>query len=386
MRRCQIQSAPSNDRWPNGTRENGKPTFRPDSVPDLTTTIFITSRSAFPDATIIKALFVSELQKLLSDARAQPSDGPAERGRVGLAFASPEHLFADDASGRCLSIRALRLLLTRVYGPDDETLSKQLRRLESLCSTFLELYGDGPANLLRAPARINVLGEHVDYVSYLPTASLPFASREHDMLMLYTPNDSDHVRGASTCKDYPPFNFVLSDGPDYEMMRDFRGRALVAWGTQPVLRARTIARAVKLAALFDENEMIVPTALKERPYAPIARDAAGRVSGARETYTEKTPALDFGETNTGFFVLDSQAMFRALLELRQRHWIESAQRYDRPGGELGFPNELINYFAGRGSGVIACPFVDPREEQGIKTFADVARCERFISELRDEEA
>lgn len=214
MRRCQIQSAPSNDRWPNGTRENGKPTFRPDSVPDLTTTIFITSRSAFPDATIIKALFVSELQKLLSDARAQPSDGPAERGRVGLAFASPEHLFADDASGRCLSIRALRLLLTRVYGPDDETLSKQLRRLESLCSTFLELYGDGPANLLRAPACINVLGEHVDYVSYLPTASLPFASREHDMLMLYTPNDSDHVRGASTCKDYPPFNFVLSDGPD----------------------------------------------------------------------------------------------------------------------------------------------------------------------------
>ena len=54
-----------------------------------------------------------------------------------------------------------------------------LRRLSSLCASFLEHYGDGPVRLLRAPARINILGEHVDYVSYLPTCSLPFGSREH---------------------------------------------------------------------------------------------------------------------------------------------------------------------------------------------------------------
>lgn len=171
----------------------------------------------------------------------------------------------------------------------------------------------------------------------------------------------------------------------YERMKDFRGRALVVWGTQPVLRARTIVRALGLAALFDEYEMIVPTSLKERPYAPIVRDTAGRVSGARETHIENAPAPDFGETNNGFFVLDSRAMFGALHELRQHYWVESEQRYDRPGGELGFPNELINYFAGREPGVLASPFVDPREGQGIKTFEDVARCEQFISELRSEE-
>jgi len=856
-------------------------------------------------------LFASELQQLLSAALAEPGDESAERGRAGLGSALPEYLFADNASGRLLSVRALLLLLSRVYGVNAEAIRKQLLRLDSLCSAFLELYGDGPANLLRAPARINILGEHVDYVSYLPTASLAFGSREHDMVMLYRPAETEHVRGASTFEEYQPFSFALNDGPTpgdaedhenewlsylytapppiphwgnyvkgagyfarvkygeragrgydfmvdssippsggassssalvvlagaavrevnrikfnldelaldsakaewyvgtrggamdhlticlakrshavhisyreqrarpvplpeeqlrwvtffthpadkgreimleyneraavarvlipavvegwrlarpqrhaawvraveslasgsaaalveiefllnelpetltlaqaeraypdayrrcelafpvlvgerrdhplrvrtcalhhlgevrrvsvaesllnellrdeagrpdhgpqlpvralgqllnesheslrdlyvvstvdveslveillsdldvygarlmgggfggnvlaltteanvptlvarvqtefykprrrdglgegsvmvstpgeglsrlnleviwreavewfnstgreaaryrkqiagildsgldcvaaslgsgevwpvivaagngsraratgldapkplavvsgvpsilrvlrsvraatsnlrapvvivsaetepgvrraladedvvfvvqpeprgtgdavlhaYERMKDFRGRALVIWSTQPVIRARTIARALKLAALFDEHEMVVPTALKERPYAPIMRDAAGRVSAARETHIEKATAPDFGETNNGFFVLNNRAMFGALLELRQHHWIESEHCYDRPGGELGFPNELINYFTGRGSGVLACPFVDPREGQGIKTLVDIARCEQFISELRDEE-
>ncbi|MBA2645348.1 MAG: NTP transferase domain-containing protein [Pyrinomonadaceae bacterium] len=854
-------------------------------------------------------MFASELQQFLSAALPEPSDDSAEGGRAGLEPDLPEYLFAGNASGRLLSARALRLLLSQVYGVNDEAVRKQLLRLNSLCSVFLELYGDGSVNLLRAPARINIIGEHVDYVSYLPTASLTFGSREHDMLMLYRAAETEQVRGASTFADYHPFDFALSDGPApscredhenewltylydapppiphwgnyvkgscylarakygdrvarsynflvdsnippsggassssalvvlagaaireanrisfnphelaldsakaewyvgtrggamdhlticlaerahavgtsyregsartvplveeqlrwatffshpadkgreimleyneraaiarvlipavvegwklahpepyaawgraieslasvsatalveieslinqlpetitlaqaeqvypdayrqcelafpvlvserrdhplrlracalhhlgevrrvstakqllhdtsfrdevggrergaqslarslgqlineshkslrdlyavstpdveslieillsdpsvygarlmgggfggnvlaltseenvpalvarvqaefyeprgrdglregavmvstpgeglsrldleiiwreviewfnstgqeaahnrmqiasildsvaasvgsgevwpvivaagkgsraratgldapkplavvagvpsilrvlrsvraatnnsraavvivspetepgvrraladedvvfvvqpepmgtgdavlhaYERMKDFRGRALIIWGTQPAIHARTILRALKLAALFDEYEMIVPTALKERPYAPVVRDTAGRVSGARETHTDNAPAPDFGETNNGFFVLDSQAMFGALTGLHQRHWIESAQRYDRPGGELGFPNELINYFAGREPGVLACPFVEPREGQGIKTLEDVARCERFISELRSEES
>jgi hypothetical protein len=34
--------------------------------------------------------------------------------------------------------------------------------------------------------------------------------------------------------------------------------------------------------------------------------------------------------------------------------------------------------------VLACPFADGREEQGIKTLADVRLCERFIAELEAE--
>jgi hypothetical protein len=131
--------------------------------------------------------------------------------------------------------------------------------------------------------------------------------------------------------------------------------------------------------------MILPTALKERPYAPVERDESGRVLASRETHLEGAARPESGETNIGLFLLKSPSMFEALLELRRQHWQEADGRYGRKGGELGFPNELINYFAGRESGVLACPFADGREEQGIKTLGDVTLCERFISELEEEE-
>ena len=78
---------------------------------------------------------------------------------------------------------------------------------------FGALYGAGPCRVLRAPARLNILGEHVDYVSYLPTASLPFGSHEHAMLMLWRPRTDVQVRGASMHSAYAPFTFALTDGP-----------------------------------------------------------------------------------------------------------------------------------------------------------------------------
>jgi bifunctional N-acetylglucosamine-1-phosphate-uridyltransferase/glucosamine-1-phosphate-acetyltransferase GlmU-like protein len=167
-------------------------------------------------------------------------------------------------------------------------------------------------------------------------------------------------------------------------MKDFGGRVLVIWGTQPAVRARTVARTLKLASLFGEHDMVLPTALREQPYAPVERDRGGRVVAARETHLEGAPRPDFGETNSGLFLLKSSAMFDALLDLRRSHWLEAKRRYDRPGGELGFPNEMINHLAGRAAGVMACPFADWREGQGIKTLEDVARCESYISELSAE--
>lgn len=171
-----------------------------------------------------------------------------------------------------------------------------------------------------------------------------------------------------------------------EVMEGFRGRALVIWGTQPVIRPRTIGRALKLAALFEEYDMILPTALKERPYAPLERDASGRVRASRETHLEGAPRPEFGETNNGLFLLKSEAMFDALSELRRRHWREQEGRYDRARGELGFPNEMINFLSARPAGVLACPFADAREGQGIKTLEDVALCERLIAELHEGES
>jgi galactokinase/CTP:molybdopterin cytidylyltransferase MocA len=166
-----------------------------------------------------------------------------------------------------------------------------------------------------------------------------------------------------------------------ELMQDFQGRTVVVWGTQPVIRPVTMRRTLRLASLFARYEMVLPTAHKQRPYAPLLRDDLGKVQCARETHLEQADHLDVGEGNIGMFILKTGAMFKALNELKQLHWNEAEQRYQRPSGELGFPNELINFFATRETGVFACPIADGREEQGIKNLEDVARCEQFISEL-----
>ena len=90
----------------------------------------------------------------------------------------------------------------------------------------------------------------------------------------------------------------------------------------------------------------------------------------------------FGETNIGLFLLKSKPMFEALRDLRARYWDGSRQCYERPGGELGFPNELINSFGKKQTGVFACPIADSGEEQGIKELADIARCEQIIVAYR----
>ena len=77
-------------------------------------------------------------------------------------------------------------------------------------------------------------------------------------------------------------------------------------------------------------------------------------------------------------------MFAALLEMKRAYWREANGRYERPGGELGFPNELITYFSKLQNGVLASPIADWRESQGIKTRDDLARCEQFISELENQ--
>jgi galactokinase len=171
-----------------------------------------------------------------------------------------------------------------------------------------------------------------------------------------------------------------------EVMRDFRGRALVVWSTQPVIRPETVRRTLGLAALFGEYALVLPTAFKASPYAPVTRDERGRVTGARETHLEGAERPAVGETNVGMFLLKSEEMFAALAELRRLHSREGERRYERARGELGFPNEMINYFAGRPAGVYAAAFADAREEQGIKTLADVSRCEQFVRELESEDS
>jgi len=167
-------------------------------------------------------------------------------------------------------------------------------------------------------------------------------------------------------------------------MQASEGWTLVVWSTQPLLREATVRRTLKLAALFPEYDMILPTALLDQPYAPLKRDVSGRILSSQETHLEKAAPVVRGETNVGVFLVKSQILAAQLAELRQRHWKGDQSVYDRPGGELGLPNELVTALSQRSSGVFGSPIADWREAQGIKSREDLARCEQYLSELKSE--
>jgi galactokinase len=85
---------------------------------------------------------------------------------------------------------------------------------------FQEVFGAPPTWRLRAPARINILGEHIDYVDYLPTAALTFGSQEQAMTMAVRPNGTRQVRGHTTDARFPPATFALHpDLPGMDWLR-----------------------------------------------------------------------------------------------------------------------------------------------------------------------
>ena len=110
-----------------------------------------------------------------------------------------------------MNLSDLKFVLANLASAGDPDLRQTAARLNTLSNLFFDQYGDGPVSFLRAPARISMLGEHIDYVSYLPTASLTFGSRERDALMLYKKSQEPIVRGVSSSAKYEPSGFSLLD-------------------------------------------------------------------------------------------------------------------------------------------------------------------------------
>src|ERR1043165_8048750 len=113
-----------------------------------------------------------------------------------------------------MNVSKINSALSNVVAAGDSPLEGRTTRLTTLSNLFFKQYGDGPASLLRAPARMGLLGEHIDYVSYLPTASLTFASRERDAWMLYRKSSEPVVRCASSSAKFEASSFSLLSVPE----------------------------------------------------------------------------------------------------------------------------------------------------------------------------
>ena len=113
-----------------------------------------------------------------------------------------------------MNLSDLIFALSNLVATPDSDLTQRAARLRKLSDQFFEHFGDGPISLLRAPARMGVLGEHIDYVSYLPTASLTFGSHERDAWMLYRKSQEPVVRCVSTSPRFAPSSFPIVDVPE----------------------------------------------------------------------------------------------------------------------------------------------------------------------------
>lgn len=80
-------------------------------------------------------------------------------------------------------------------------------RYKNLKDRFKILYGTNPQFFCRAPGRVNIIGEHIDYCGY---SVLP-AAIEQDFLMAYSANDTDEIVINNIDKDQFPTEVISTD-------------------------------------------------------------------------------------------------------------------------------------------------------------------------------
>lgn len=82
------------------------------------------------------------------------------------------------------------------------------KRYYDVMKRFEALYGEKPKFFGRAPGRVNIIGEHIDYCGY---SVLP-AALDQDMLMAYIPTDDEKITINNMDKDMFPVE-VLDTNP-----------------------------------------------------------------------------------------------------------------------------------------------------------------------------
>lgn len=101
---------------------------------------------------------------------------------------------------------SLDIALQQVYGSDDMSCSSQRRRYEEALAAFRAQYGPGEVWIVRAPGRVNLIGEHTDYNHgfVLPV------SLDRDVLLFCRPRNDEVVNLRNIEPEFAPRRFAIS--------------------------------------------------------------------------------------------------------------------------------------------------------------------------------
>ncbi len=130
-----------------------------------------------------------------------------------------------------------------------------------LVQAFREQYGREPDRLVRAPGRVNLIGEHVDYAG-LPVFPMALQYAVH---VAVRPRDDGLIRVATSDPGYPPREFQL--GPEIEPFPDGD------WGNY--VKAAAVAAAARYGAnrgadLWIQSEVPVAAGLSSSSALVVA--------------------------------------------------------------------------------------------------------------------
>ena len=124
----------------------------------------------------------------------------------------------------------------------------QLPRYKSLFSLYEQLYSAKPQYIVRAPGRVNLIGEHIDYSGY---GVFPFAL-EQDTIILFSPNASNKlsIHHKNPAK-YP--SIILDSDPNSQPPNSKEYYNYILAGLRSILIPYAIKTPVGINMLVDGN-------------------------------------------------------------------------------------------------------------------------------------
>ena len=136
------------------------------------------------------------MSKMTLSASEDPSPAPAPPTQPSNSAADPTPIPVVSSLGE-------------IYGENNPNLAKSRLRYKNLCARFRAVYGTNPSFIVRAPGRVNIIGEHIDYMGY---SVMPFALENDTLIAGLT------VQGGSTVElnhvddqQFPPVTFPANN-------------------------------------------------------------------------------------------------------------------------------------------------------------------------------